>query len=149
MFKERWSQSSIALALALLLALPGTAVLAVDEEAAGTAVGVEKHDVACAPGDPLTIEVAPSIGRVELTFTGVCYCFDSAAEATTWIETRGQLALTGEFDPELELGGVAEQRVAEPEPGKQVDVEVYCLTEEQVFGYLKLLTPAEMATAGE
>ena len=74
--------------------------------------------VACAPGDPLTIEVAPSVGRVELTFQGVCYCFDSAEQATAWVETVGQMALTGQFDPALAFGGAPEQRVAEPAPGK-------------------------------
>jgi len=116
--------------------------------AEGETVGLETYTVACAAGDPMSIEVAPSTGRVELKFdTGACLCFRDAEAATAWLQGEAQKAMSGGDDWGFLFTGFVETMVAEPPLGGEVEVVSYCFTREAVESYLQQLTPAETAPA--
>ncbi len=137
-------RGSVAAVAVMSILLSAAAVVLPAEEppvetmAAPGPVGVERYDVACQAGEPMTIEVAPSTGRVELDFA--CQCFDSAEAAAAQILSWGQMVMRGD---QISVPHQS-KRVAEPAPGEPVPVVVYCLAKAQVEDYLSLLTPAQI-----
>ena len=121
---------------------------AMQDSPSGPQVGVERHSVDCAPGEPRTIEVAPITRRVELAFGLSCHCFGTAEEAAAWLQGEVEAAMAGGGDALIRSGGLLD-RVVEPAPGDPVEVVVYCLTEEQVDTYLDSLTSTQEPSAEE
>ena len=141
--KNRRRTAGVA-ALALIPLLLSASANATEEEGSDGTIGVEKHEATCSPGDPITIETTyAGTSRVEITWRG-CSCWDTAEEASAWLSELAERIMAGTM-----LGGEIERSegeytmVAELEPGEEVPLVAYCLTDDQIVGYLRELNPKE------
>ena len=127
----------------MILLVATVSSLSASDTAAEGPVGVEKWDAPCSPGggDPMTIETTyPGTSRVEITWLG-CSCFDTADEAAAWIGELAQIAMDGDLLDVEESQEREHTMTADLEPGQEVPLVAYCLTDEQIVEYLRSLQP--------
>ena len=140
MTMQRLPRTAITVLTILLVATVSS--LSATDTAAEGAMGVEKWDAPCTAGggDPMTIETTyPGTSRVEITWLG-CSCFDTADEAAAWIGELAQIAMDGDL-LDVESREREHTMTAELEPGQEVPLVAYCLTDEQIVEYLRSLQP--------